>query len=170
VLLRASAIQVLAALLQASVLPGLMGVGIRPELPIVVTVAWAALRGWEDGLWIGAIGGLVTDLLSAAPFGLNILRLAIVGLAAGVVMERIARSSPMVPVIAAGAGSLVAFVIGVLGLQAAGRAVPWEHSLATLAFPNAALTALCMAAVVPILHHLQQREMEREAIVPDMDG
>jgi hypothetical protein len=27
-----------------------------------------------------------------------------------------------------------------------------------------------MAAVVPILHHLQQREMEREAIVPDMDG
>ena len=167
-LLRASAVQILAALLQAATIPGLIGVGIRPELPVVVTVGWASLRGWAEGLFVGLVGGLVIDFMSAAPFGLNAVRMGMVGLAAGFVAGRLARTTALFPVMAAGAGTILAFIIGVLGLQAAGWMVAWERALIAPTLPNAALTALCMAAALPLLRAIERRTLEDDEIVADV--
>ena len=49
-------------------------------------IGWASLRGWEEGAIVGAIGGLFLDVMSAAPFGVNIFRLAVLGIVAGLVI------------------------------------------------------------------------------------
>jgi len=65
------------------------------------------------------------------------------------VMERLARTSVMVPVVAAVVGSLLGFVLTVVALQATRWPIAWEHLLLFSALPNSALTGLAMAVAFP---------------------
>ena len=65
---------ILAALLQASVLPTLRISGGQPDLVVIITLAWALLDdGVEAALW-AVVGGLALDLFSGAPMGFSTLR------------------------------------------------------------------------------------------------
>lgn len=144
----------LAVLVQSGVFPGLIAGGIRLELPLLLVVGWAMLRGWEEGLLAGLLGGFFADIVSAAPFGVNLVGLGAVGAVAGVAMTRIAHTSPVLPVLAAVSGSLLAFAVNVFGLQAAGWVVHWERALVQQALPTALLSGLCMAGIFPALKAL----------------
>lgn len=144
----------LAVLVQSGIFPGLIAGAIRLELPLLLVVGWAMLRGWEEGLLVGLAGGFLTDMVSAAPFGVNVVGLGAAGALTGLVMTRIAHTSPVLPVAAAVGGSLLAFVVNVFGLQAAGWVVHWERALALQALPTALLSGLCMAALFPALRAL----------------
>ena len=139
----------LATLLDSLAVPGALPNGVRPDLVLVLIVAWATLRGWEEGLIAGLLGGFFVDLTSAVPFGVNIFRLGALGLGAGLVMERLARTSVMVPVVAAVVGSLLGFVLTVVALQATRWPIAWDHLLLFSALPNSALTGLAMAVAFP---------------------
>src|SRR4051812_44070667 len=97
---------ILAVVIQALSLPGLVTNGMRPDLPLVIVLGWASIRGWEQAVVAAVIGGIVGDWISAAPFGVNTLRLAILALLVGLATERLHRTSPVLPVLAAGFGSL----------------------------------------------------------------
>jgi rod shape-determining protein MreD len=148
---------ILAVVLQTLALPGLVSTAIRPDLPLVIVLGWASIRGWEQAVVAAVVGGFVGDLISAAPFGVNTVRLALLALLVGIATERLHRTSPAVPVIAAGVGSLLGYLLNVLSLQAAGWAVGGETNLLVAVVPSAALTALCMAAVAPVLRALHDR-------------
>ena len=147
----------LAALVESVAIPGLLTSGIRPDLVVVLTVARATLRGWREGLLAGWIGGLFFDMASAAPFGVNMLRLSLIGLLAGLAMQRLARTSPLLPIAAAGVASLSASLLAVLALQAARWAVYWSPTLAGEAVARALLTAGLMAVALPALRALEKR-------------
>jgi rod shape-determining protein MreD len=144
----------LAVLVQSGVFPGLIAGGVRLELPLLLVVGWAMLRGWEEGLLVGLLGGFLTDIVSAAPFGVNVVGMGAVGAVAGIAMTRVAHTSPVLPVLAATSGSLLAFAVSVFGLQAAGWVVHWERALILQALPTALLSGLCMAAIFPALRGL----------------
>ena len=146
-----------ASILQTVALPPPIGQVARPDLTLALVIGWATLRGWEEGLLAGLIGGFFTDLASAAPLGVHIVRLGILGGAAGLVMTRLARTSPLIPVSAAGLASIFGFLISVLGLQAAGRMVPFERALLLDAIPTAGLTAAGMALLFPLLRAGERR-------------
>lgn len=148
-----------AVLLESVALPGVSGARFRIDAALVIVVGWATIRGWEEGLLAGLIAGLTADFLSAAPFGLQMARLGTVGVLAGVLMPRLARSSPVFPIVAAAAGSLVAFFVGVLGLQAAGWAVSWEQTLLQEVIPSALLAGACMAVAFPLIRALVRRTL-----------
>jgi rod shape-determining protein MreD len=141
----------LTSILQTVALPPPLGQAVRPDLTLVLVIGWATLRGWEEGLLAGLIGGFFTDLTSAAPLGIHLLRLGLLGGGAGLVMTQLARTSPLIPVSAAGLSSICGFLISVLGLQASGRLVPFERMLVLDAIPTAALTAAGMALLFPLL-------------------
>jgi rod shape-determining protein MreD len=145
----------LAAVVQATAFPGLVAGTVRLELPLLLVVAWAILRGWEEGLLAGLIGGFLVDVTSAGPFGLNVIGLGTVGLLMGLVAMRLARVSPLLPLLAAAGGSLVAFTLDVFGLQAAGWVVPWEQALLLREVPTALLSALGMAVLFPAVRALE---------------
>lgn len=145
------------AVAESVTVPGQVGNHIRPELALVVVVGWGSMRGWEEGLLAGLLGGLMADLASVGPFGVHILRMGVMGLAAGLLMNRLVRTSSVLPVGAAVVGSLLSFAIGVLGLQAAGWMASWEHALVVEALPRALLTGATMAVAFPMVRALDAR-------------
>jgi rod shape-determining protein MreD len=147
---------VVVVLLQAVAFPGRITNGIRPDLPLVIVLGWASIKGWEQAVVAALVAGYVADVLSAAPFGVNTLRLAGLAWLVGIGSQQLERTSPALPVLAAGVGSLLGFTFEVLSLQAAGRLVAWEHVLVFSVLPSAALTAICMAIVAPVLRALAQ--------------
>ena len=60
------ALVVAAAVIHVTWLPRLP---VRPDLMLVLVVAWSLLRGVEEGLLWAFIGGVLLDLLSVGPFG-----------------------------------------------------------------------------------------------------
>jgi rod shape-determining protein MreD len=147
----------LAAVLQSVALPGLTANGIRPDLALVLVIGWASLRGWEEGAIAGTIGGFFLDVMSAAPFGVNMIRLAVLGIVAGLVMDRLHRTGAVLPVAALMGCCLLAYAFTVMGMQAAGLTVSLERSFFLTAVPSAALTLGCMAALFPVFRALDRR-------------
>jgi len=154
-----------AAILQSVALPGAILLGVRPDLVLVVVVSWGLLRGWEDGLVVGLVGGLMTDLTAATPFGINIVRLGVVGVAAGLAMQRLAHQGPLVPFAAAAVGTLLGFALMVLGMQATRWALPWEYSLVFQELPRVVLNTVIMAVAFPAL-----RALSRRGVAPEEAG
>lgn len=60
----------LGALAEATVGHRLELGGGRPNVVLLLVVAWGLLRGIEEGALAGLIGGLALDLVSGTPFGL----------------------------------------------------------------------------------------------------
>jgi rod shape-determining protein MreD len=73
----------LAALLQVSLLPALQVGGVYPNLPLMVIVAWALLRGARSAVIWALIAGLWLDLLSSRAFGGYTLGLVVAAYLAG---------------------------------------------------------------------------------------
>lgn len=147
----------LGALMESATIPGFLASGIRPDFVVAVTVARATLRGWREGFLAGWIGGLFVDAVSAAPFGVNVVRLSLIGLLAGLAMQRLARTSPLLPIAAAGVASIGATLLEVLALQASRWAVYWSPALAGESVARALLTAGLMALALPALRVLEER-------------
>jgi rod shape-determining protein MreD len=51
--------------------------GVHPNLLLLFATSWVLIRGLNEGLLIGLIGGILLDVSSAAPFGAAILSLSL---------------------------------------------------------------------------------------------
>src|SRR5918911_3711443 len=72
------AILPLAAIVQGTALDRALG-GPRPDLVLLLVLAWSMIRGVAEGTVGGIAGGLALDLTSAAPFGLHTSLLGLTG-------------------------------------------------------------------------------------------
>lgn len=108
-----------AQVLQSSVLSRIPAPGGRPDLVLVVVVAFGLAEGPLTGAAVGFAAGLLTDLLSDHPLGLYALVCCLAGYVCGLVGGDTERSTlrPLVVVGAAtvGATLLFAAVSGLLG-------------------------------------------------------
>lgn len=68
----------LAAALQASIVPQFSFLGGRPDLVFLLVIAWAVNSPLEQGVVWAFVGGILKDLLSAAPLGTSSLGMVIV--------------------------------------------------------------------------------------------
>jgi len=117
-----------ALVLQTAVFPALTLLGFRPDLLLLVVVGVAVHDGPPAGVRVGAVAGLLADLLVVqASAGVFVLVYGVVGYAVGQVRPYLAPHSLSAP-------TLVAFVASVAGTAAYGvftglladRSVPWE--------------------------------------------
>jgi rod shape-determining protein MreD len=53
--------------------------GGRINLVLVLVAVWSLVRGPQDGLLAGLVGGLALDLMSGTPFGLHTVILGLIG-------------------------------------------------------------------------------------------
>lgn len=67
----------LAAVLQVTVTPRLSLLGGRPDLVLLVVIAWTLNATLEQGVLWAFVGGLCNDILSAAPLGTSIVGMVI---------------------------------------------------------------------------------------------
>lgn len=149
---------VTAALLQTTLFPFLMLAGFRPDLMLLVTVAFALREGALAGLRVGFAAGIISDLLlNQSPLGLSALIYLGVGYAIGLARPYLAPESITAPVI-------IAFLSGLLGTAGYGllsRLLGDERYTMALVLQASTFVALYNTLVAPIVVGLVDRLTRR---------
>ena len=145
---------VTAAILQTSLLPFLSMSGFRPDLLLLVTIAFALRDGLLSGLRIGFAAGVLVDLLlNESPVGLTALVFVGIAYAVGVARPFLAPDSWTAPVILSVTGTLV----GVAGYGLL-SAVLAEDAIAVGLIVQASLVSAIYALLLaPIVFGLVRR-------------
>lgn len=96
----------------------------RPDLMLVLIVAWSLLRGAEEGMVWAFVGGTLLDLLSGGPFGAFTLALLVAAWLAGAV-QRAAFGATVLQVVVVAAVSFVYHLIYVVSLATSVYSINW---------------------------------------------
>ncbi len=129
---------------------------------LLVVLAWAVVRGVDEGLMWGFIGGLIVDLLSGGPLGATALALLAVALA-GRPWGRGAVTVPVLgpPVISflllTFLGVVVYHLVLLFVLAWTGHAVDWRFALTQVVGPSALLNVALAPFVRQPLAWLERR-------------
>lgn len=104
-------------ILQSTLIPHFPILGVTPQLWLLATIAWALLRGWQEGIMWAFVAGVFIDLYSATPMGVTSLALmAAVGVV--VLLQRnLPRYRVIIPVILTLIGTLVFWLIYLILLR-----------------------------------------------------
>lgn len=116
-------IMVLAFLLQSVVSSYLAIGGITPDFLLAVVVTYGLLFGWEVGLAGGVLGGLLIDSISGFFIGIHVLSYGVVGLAAGLVEDRVFKDNLLLAPVGGLAASMVSLAIEAVCFWLYGREV-----------------------------------------------
>lgn len=147
---------------QATVLPHLQLFGQQIDPMLACVIAWSVLRGVREGLIWALVGGLVLDLLSAAPFGVFTLALAGASLSASVGAASFFRSHALLPLIAFVVGSLSYYVISLSLLFFSGRDFPFLDAISRIVLPGMVLNLAVMLVAYPVIRWLHRSTAPRE--------
>ena len=136
------------ALVQTSLLPYLIFSGFRPDLLLLVTIAFALRDGLLSGLRVGFASGILVDLLlNESPVGLSALVFVGVAYAVGVARPYLAPESFTAPIIMSGLGTL----LGVGGYGVLGAVLAEEPTAMALIVQAAIVSALYAVLLAPIV-------------------
>jgi rod shape-determining protein MreD len=140
-------ILLLLALLQSTLVPQVPVLGVRPDLVLLVVLAWVMVRGLYEGAVAAFCGGIALDLLSSPPMGAHALALL---LTVGAPMYRENLAFPVVGAfLATFLYNLVLLVISyVVGVR-----MPWGSMLWRVALPQ----ALTQAVLMPLAYWAADR-------------
>lgn len=119
-----------------------------PELHIdlipIIVAAWGSLRGFEEGMLLGTVGGIMLDVVSGAPFGLHTAVLVLLGAVSSTVDGQVVRANVGFIISMGLLVTLGYHVTLMLGMQALGwLAFPPERFLRVL-FPAAAANTILL--------------------------
>ena len=154
---------VVAALLQASVVPYLRFAGATPELPLVVVLLWGSFGAFDGAMAAAFIGGIVLDALLLRPLGST----SFVLLLAAAVIATVSRTGARtrLPLLV-----ITSFVLGVA------TALLWNVVYGALAgpvpapdpfgpvIPDAIYTTAIYVVILPIAILLRRRFGEQERV------
>ncbi|HEY7063175.1 MAG TPA: rod shape-determining protein MreD [Chloroflexota bacterium] len=125
----------------------------RPDLVLMVALAWVYLRGGGEGFLAGVVGGLLLDFSSSVPFGLHILAY---GLALWLVGSENGPFVASMPRRLAGAVVAAALVHGLIlvVMQLRGWDVAWWNAVFRSLLPALALDAVVLLVCYGLLRRL----------------
>ena len=149
-----AALLILAALAEATVGHRLELGGGRANLVLLLVVAWAVLRGKEEGLLAGLVGGVALDLVSGAPFGLHAALLGIVGLTTGLGAETLAHGGATTLFGLAVLATVAYHAAEALALRLLGWSIPGPAGLLGIITPTVLINAVLMPLVFVLARRL----------------
>ena len=150
------------ALLQTTALPALEILGVKPELMLLMVLAWSLLRGVEEGLVWAFLGGLMLDLFSGGPVGASALALLVVSFLSGLARGSVTRGSFVLPIGVALAGTLLYQTLFLLVIQLTRGTVPWTDGLFRMTLPSLAVNALLMPVIFWVMAWLDRKTGREE--------
>jgi rod shape-determining protein MreD len=153
----AIALPLLAALLQAAIVPFIAAGDVRPNLPLLVAASWAVAAGAAEACWWAFIGGLAADLVSGGPLGAFAVASlpAVAGVGLG---ERpLARPIPILAgVVLVTLAALIAGLLYVGILALVGQPLPELLALLIATLGGALYTGVLAFAVYPVARWLRR--------------
>jgi rod shape-determining protein MreD len=149
------------AIFQTVVGPRLMVFGVRPDLILLVVVAWSLFNGSRSGIVWAFVGGLWMDVLSGGPMGGSSLALIAASLATGIGHNRFFRNNPFVPLGAAMVGTLVYSLVYLGALALVRYPLAFLETFIGLVLPAILYNSVIMLLLTPLLYRwLERRELD----------
>ena len=139
----------IAALVQGSVLPFIIGERVPINLVLVLVIGWALLRGLKSALVWAMVGGLWLDLLSGLPLGTAMFALSLVAYVCTIGVIPWLSTTGLVAAAVTAGGTLLytASYLFLLRTRQLAGAESWWASWTAHALPGAAANAL---AAIPV--------------------
>jgi rod shape-determining protein MreD len=141
-------------LLQATVVARVRFLSASPHLLLTMIVSWSLLRGVDEGMLWGFLGGLAFDLVAGLPLGASALALMTICFLAGLGESNLFQGNVFLPAI------LIALATpiygGVISLiqQIGGVAVDWQAVAFRIVLPELLLNLATIAVTYPLLRWL----------------
>ena len=159
-----SILLILLALLQATVVPVIPYLGIRPDLVLLLVLAWTMVRGIKEGAIAALIGGLALDIFSPLPLGTHALAMLVIIVPVGWLGAPFYRGNLVFPIGGAFLATLIYNVI-LLGLSTLlGQNILWGGLLWRVVLPMALIEATLMPIVYWMLDRIDRRVHPRFTI------
>jgi len=144
----------LSLILQTSVLPHLTESGLTPDLVLVFVVLIGLHVGPREGLWWGALAGLLSDILAGRFIGFNIVTKLGAAYAAGFVGLKVYRHNPGVPAVLGFLATTVQELLMFVMLRLYGLHIPFAPALTDNILPHS-LVNLCLAVILsPLVYRV----------------
>lgn len=151
----------LLAIFQTVVGPRLVLMSVRPDLILLLVIAWTLFYGSRSGIVWGFTGGLWMDVLSGGPMGGASLALMAASLVVGVGHNRLFRTNLMVPVATAILGTLVYSLVYLGILTLVDHRLPFGAVILQLVLPATLYNSILMLVLTPWLNRwLGRRELD----------
>ena len=147
----------LIVLVQATLLARVRFLEASPNLLLAAVVVWSLLRGIDEGIIWGFVGGLGLDLAAGLPLGISSLALMSISFLAALGETNLFLGNLFLPVITVALATPLYGWIVLLGQQLQGTAVDWASATLHVIGPELLLNALTVVVVYPVLRWLANR-------------
>jgi len=142
------------AILQTAVWPYFTIFGLAPQLPLLVALSWGLLRGINEGIIWGFIGGLLLDLFSISPLGLTALSYMVAIAAVLWIQQAIPIGRFVLPLLLATLATIIYLIVNLIFLRLLGILSDFDTAVAL--FPLVLLNAIAMLPVYWLLVGLER--------------
>jgi rod shape-determining protein MreD len=117
----------------------------RPDLVLVVVLAWSMLRGAGEGAFVGFVGGVLLDSVTYTPFGVNAALFGLLGYVTGLPEVNAYRGNLPYFLATTALATFAYHTLYFLILQALGNSMPPLIETYATAVPASLLNALLVA-------------------------
>lgn len=147
-------VMLLLSVVQTAVLPHFPILGLTPQLPFLVALAWGLLRGTDEGIVWAFTGGLLLDLFSVAPMGVTSLSFMLAILAIIWIENAMPADRFFIPVIMTIAATVISLLVYLILLRLLGYQTTLQGAAALL--PTAILHGLLILPIYWLLYYLDR--------------
>lgn len=147
----------LLAMVQSALGPRLALRGVRPDILLLVILAWTLIAGSYAGIVWGFWGGIWMDVMSGGPMGGSSLALMAAAAVVGLAYNRFFRSNILVPFLAAVIGTLIYSLVYMAVLFGVGHQLDGASLVAQLVIPSILYNSALMLLISPLLNRIPDR-------------
>jgi rod shape-determining protein MreD len=146
-----------AASLQSSFVPQIRILGGAPDLVFLIVLSWSVNASLSDGIVWAFVGGLMQNLLSAAPLGASSMSLILIVFAIDRIRGQVYRVGLPLLVLLVILGSLFHQLVLMLILSVVGFEIPFLDSLSYVVIPSIAYNLVLIWPVYWFVRRIQKR-------------
>ncbi|GAC1443116.1 MAG: hypothetical protein NVSMB52_01110 [Chloroflexota bacterium] len=130
------------ALLQASLAGHLAIGGATPAIVLLAVVNWGILRGTDEGMLWGFLGGLCLDFFTGWPFGTSTVAMVTVASMVSLGGGTFIRTHTLLPLATVFVATVLYYLIAMFILESTQHPVQWINAVRGVVFPIAIYNAV----------------------------
>jgi rod shape-determining protein MreD len=152
----------LAVILQATVIPQIRILGGQPDLIFLMTLSWSIHGRLEQSVTWAFVGGIVQDLMSAAPLGTSTLGLILLVFGVELIKQQVYSIGFLLLGALVVGGTILIKVSQILVLSMTGFNAPLGENFLYVIVPSIAYNLVFMAPVYWVMRRIQRRATTRQ--------
>lgn len=147
----------LAAAFQASIGPQIRLLGGEPDVVFLVVLSWSVNARLEEAVLWAFVGGIMQNLLSAAPLGASSMGMILVIFAVDAIRQQVYRIGLPLLILFVLVGSFVQQVVLMVILALTGFEIRWLDNLGYVVLPTIAYNLVFIGPIYWFVRRIQRR-------------